>query len=65
MRTTLLAICIAVLCAAATPATPSAPRDHAGVAPFLVATVTCGSGGCVPVRTKQEKHRKFQTLGHG
>jgi hypothetical protein len=63
MRATFLAICTAFICATATPATPS---DHADAASFQTASnMICGSGGCAPVRTKAEKHRKFQTLGHG
>ncbi|HEX4407539.1 MAG TPA: hypothetical protein VH206_02085 [Xanthobacteraceae bacterium] len=69
MRTTLLALCTALasslVMAAATPANQSAPADRAAAASLHVATLVCGSGGCAPIHTKQEKQRKFQTMGHG
>jgi hypothetical protein len=45
------------------PAAPdAASRDGAS---YRIASVMCGSGGCTMVQTKQAKHRKFQTMGHG
>jgi hypothetical protein len=68
MRKTLLAVSAAALCfailAIATPAGPSALQDHTDAA-VQVATIMCGSGGCMPVQTKQQSRRKFQTMGHG
>ena len=46
----------------ATQSTELAIQSEASV---QLATMMCGTNGCVPVQTKHQPRRKFQTLGHG
>lgn len=71
MRTFIPALALVVLgfnpaSASITAAGAIARQDILPVqAPIQVATTMCGTNGCVQVHTKQEKRRKFQTMGHG
>ena len=45
--------------------TQATTQPSAFAAPTQIATIMCGSNGCGIVQTKQQRRRKFQTLGHG